>query len=354
MKKFCKDCGTPLKDGTKFCASCGTSVESPYNLVPSKQGATGAQTTPQSKNQVNISATPAAKAATVRVMEQPTEQTIAAMSFAGEMTFLQAMPLSAGLADIECGPGRLLFGNMKRFFSGFRETFHDKKKLVIVLTLSVIWIILNLLSQWGIHSLPVQILSFLTFAGGGMSGGVLEIAGGIAGKGIFAYFLVGIVLPLFSGRNPFKGMGIGVKHLFSVLSPKTGSLPALLMGVGVAWFIFNFLAGRAILPNSMVGIAAFFISLRSLGNSSGFLRSFIASLLVKKRAASADKITAVQSTMAGISVGFALSPLVTVISSIYPGYVYSGYILGLIGIVASVVLLTVTAGKKGEKYDDTE
>jgi hypothetical protein len=80
------------------------------------------------------------------------------------------------------------------------------------------------IAEHGHQPIPVRLLSFLTFAGGGVSGGLLGAVGGAVGKGVFAYFAAETIIPLFSRGTPLKGMGTGVKNLLSSFSVKGKSV----------------------------------------------------------------------------------------------------------------------------------
>ena len=62
----------------------------------------------------------------------------------------------------------------------------NPKQMIPTVVLGIVWLVLALLASFGINPLPVRILSFLTFAQGGMFGGVLGAVGGILGKVVIA------------------------------------------------------------------------------------------------------------------------------------------------------------------------
>ena len=90
---------------------------------------------------------------------------------------------------------------MGKFISGYiRQSLNalkNPKQLIPTVVLGIFWLALALLGSFGINPLPVRILSFLTFAQGGMFGGVLGAVGGILGKLVVVAFLNAAIIPLF-------------------------------------------------------------------------------------------------------------------------------------------------------------
>ncbi|NLD99317.1 MAG: zinc-ribbon domain-containing protein, partial [Fibrobacter sp.] len=94
------------------------------------------------------------------------------------------------------------------------KVLKDPKQMIPTIVLGLFWLVLALLGSFGINPLPVRILSFLTFAQGGMFGGVLGAIGGILGKVVVAAFLNAFIIPLFQKKAPFTGLGGGIKSFF--------------------------------------------------------------------------------------------------------------------------------------------
>lgn len=82
------------------------------------------------------------------------------------------------------------------------KVLKNPKQMIPTIVLGLFWLVLALLGSFGIDPLPVRILSFLTFAQGGMFGGVLGAVGGILGKIVVAAFLNAIIIPLFQKKLP--------------------------------------------------------------------------------------------------------------------------------------------------------
>lgn len=167
----------------------------------------------------------------------------------------------------------------------------------------------------------------------------LQMAGGIVGKGVVA----SLVFSLFSGGNPLRKIGSGLKSMFSSYSLKNLADAGLLMcGIGISFILYNFMAGFAAPSMTMAGISAALLTLRALGSSTGFLRKFFGGFTAKKTAkGKAIDSPAVNRIIGGIATGFILSvPL----SSLH--ILNLPYILGGVLLVAGIALGIVKKSKK--------
>jgi hypothetical protein len=271
--------------------------------------------------------------------------TRAAAAGPGEMTFTGAIPAVQGvLPGMEQGPFKYFFSGVGRLLKGFIGVFRNKKRLIAVIAVSLIWLVLMLLPSLGLQTSKLKWLDFLTFSKGGTSGGLLGQIGGVAGKGMFAYFIFSSALPVFGGGRPFAGIGKGLKRFFGSLSFRDKSaVSSLLSGAGIALAAYNFLTGNALLINSMAGISAFFISLRALANRGGFLRGFLTSITSKFSKGHTAYASAITRFMAGLAAGFAIGVALSA-----TGISVIGYIGGCIFLIAAVIIKIVTRGRKGE------
>ena len=315
MSKFCRNCGAQLKPDVKFCASCGVEVQvaDAQTLAVPSVGATA-----------KMAASASFASAT-----------------AGESCFTHALP-GAGEISAAIGPLKVLFQSLSGLFRGFGSAIKDKKRWIPALILALLWFILTLLPLLGINPMPVKLLSFLTFAGGGTSNGITGLVGGVVGKGVFAYFLMSLVMPLTRGQKPFAGVGRGIKQFFQSIGAKSlAQFSPLLLGAGAALIGYNFMAGNASIQNSMVGIASILLSLRSLSNKTGFLRKFFLSFSKKVGANSTSTGAYVNRLIAGWTSGFAIG---IVISSLKIGSL--SLLLGAILLLTAVILGFVSRGSK--------
>lgn len=257
----------------------------------------------------------------------------------GAQTQMSGQPDAANRADVAQvrdmpGPLRFLKESILVGIKSVLQLLRNPKQMIPMLVLGVFWLILSLLSALGINPRPVRILSFLTFAQGGMYGGVLGAAGGVIGKAVFAYFVSALILPLFSGKNPFKAVGRGLKSFLSGLAVKSASSAGqLVIGAGLSLIVFNFLTGNAGTVNSMAGVVGLVLAVRSLGSRAGFFWGILlssANKLSKGRVATHLTVSCVLSGYAaGSAAGVALSALRAP---------YLPYALGALLIIAGLVL----------------
>lgn len=313
MSKFCRNCGSTLSDSAKFCRSCGT------------------------ETQVAIAKTLAVPS--VGEAATMTENAAFAPASAGEVCFVHVLPQYFSTAT---GPFKCLIQGLTGLLRGFGATFKDKKRWIPALILTLGWFSLTLLPLLGVNPKPVRWLSFLTFAQGGTKGGITGFVGGVFGKGVFAYFLFSLVVPLTRRQKPFAGITGGLKEFFSAMGAKNPKLLApLLGGAGAALIGYNFITGNASLQNSMAGIAAFLLSLRALSNQAGFLRRFFLSFSQKARANGTSTGADASRLMAGWAAGFALG---VVLSALKIGSF--SLLSGAALLAAAIVLGLISRGSK--------
>jgi hypothetical protein len=208
----------------------------------------------------------------------------------------------------------------------------------------VLWLVLAILPALGVNPPAVHLLSFLTFAQGGMFGGALGAVGGILGKAVFAYFFSAMILPLLMGKKPFRGMGRGLKSFFPGLAVQSAAMAAqLLLGLGLALVVFNFLSGNAGLINSMAGVVGFFLALRSLWQRGGFFWGLALSVANKLSRGRVPSAVAVSRVVSGYAAGSALGVALSAVPWPYhPVTAYLPYLAGgalfLIGLILSLAV----------------
>ena len=209
----------------------------------------------------------------------PRAFSFAAPSFTGEAILGSVGGKALGaVSSVVPGPGRVIASSGKSFVASLKSTLKDPKKMIPTLVIAVIWIVLDILKSCGINPVPTQILSFLTFANGGMNGGFFGAMFGIVGKGIFAGALVSLI-GLFAKRNKGQKRSFAdtLKGAFGV---SLDTLGAYLAGVGAAIFFFLLISGGAARISFMGGIATSFLAARA-ALQNGFLRRFISSITSK-------------------------------------------------------------------------
>ena len=303
----CSKCGNELPEGAKICEECGQLVED----------------VSESKTQDNQ-----------KESEEPQQYSFNASSTSGESALGSiGSRLSTAAAGVIPGPGKVVAGNVKSFFGSIAAAFKNPKSLIPAIVLAVIWLVLNILQACGINPVPTQILSFFTFANGGMSGGVLGAIGGIIGKGLFVG-AIGSIIRLITNKNKS-----GKRSLSDSIKGSLGftfdALGAYIAGAGLAFFLFLFISGGATRISFLGGIAAAYLAGMSVLNN-GFLTRLLTSITSKGK----NKASPIpQGIVKGLTSGFALSSFLGLID-IWLVILITGSVLLVGGIVLMILQLT--------------
>lgn len=321
MGKFCTSCGKQLAQGEKFCAGCGSAVLSvpaeiegnaPNEIFPPKD-ILFTSTTKTIKSQV--------KKETKNYAGKVLFSEVPAYRTTGEITLPQELIPFPAIAD-----GERLFTALKsgisRLISGFKKALRDKKRLVLVITLVIIWLLVNLLAALNIFPLPVRLLSWLTAAQGSLIGGTI-------GKGLVAAMLAQFIADQGMLQTVKRGLG----QLGGMTKGMRGAVGPLFVGIAVALIASNLMMSSH-LQNTMVCIAAFLLSAKALAHH-GFLRKFIKALLPKAQNATLTTL------MRGWTLGFSLFVAI----SFLPGG-GNGYVLGILLLIAGGIVIVVGRNKK--------
>jgi hypothetical protein len=320
MGKFCTSCGAALGEGVKFCVKCGTAVlAAPAEVV----GAANEISPPQ-----DFFGSKAAGKIKTKVKKETKDyagkvfsNAVPAYGTAGEITLPQGLTPFPAIADGE-GLFSVLRSGLSRLKGGFKRTLGDKKRLVMVIALVIIWLLVNVLASSGIFPLPVRLLSWLTAAQGSFIGGTI-------GKGLVAALLAQLV----ADQGMLQTVKSGLGQLGGKAKGLRGAAGPLLIGLGVALIAGNLMMSSH-LQNTMVCLAAFLLSAKALTHH-GFLRRLINALLPKAQN------TTVTTLMRGWALGFALFAVI----SFLPGG-GNGYVLGSMLLVIGVILVLVNKNKK--------
>ncbi len=314
---FCPKCGNKLPDNAKFCDKCGN----PVGSVPNNQSVnnqTPAQTPPV---QPTVKSAPEPQAFRFSALNVPGEAAYGAIGNTAMSAVSNAIP----------GPGKQIGTMVKQFFTSIGAAFKDPKRLIPAFVLAVVWLTLNILQACGINPIPTKILSFFTFANGGMSGGVIGAIGGILGKGIFAGALVSLI-GLFTRKGGAKrSFGETLKGAFGV---SLDTLWAYLCGIGTAMLLYLFISGGATRISFMGGIAASFLAARA-ALSGGFLKNLLVSFTKRKSPSDPN----VQGLIRGLSVGFGAAALIG-LANINLILIITGSVLLVGGIVMMILQAT--------------
>ncbi|MFH1020010.1 MAG: hypothetical protein V1782_05280, partial [Pseudomonadota bacterium] len=231
---------------------------------------------------------------------------------------------------------------------GFKESASHPLKLVPALVLALLWLIQVLMPSLGITIPFSRFFSWLTFAGGGLTGGMGALIGGIIGKGLFAGMVTALIMPLFSGKNPFASGMAGLKQWAGAVVPKDlPSVAFLMLGCGLGLIINNFFTGNNSLLNSMLGILMTVSMLQVIGSKGGFIKNLATGLVQKilpKRRTDRLTLTA-NRVLAGMASGTALGVLVSVLRIPWIGYALGG-LLALVGLVLIIIAAQKKAGSR--------
>ena len=298
MANRCKKCGVPLSEGAKFCRTCGTPVMQPESagIKPESRRTEPQRYTPpqpqpyqqagpetdnltgnqqKSKRKLFGRQAKATSQKQTRTFAAGTSAAAAGAAYAGG----QAGNAAASERTAAPGPayadGRYpgLGEYLKSYIRKISDILKDPKQLLPTIVLGAIWMVLSIVGSffWRLP-LPLSILSFLTYAQGGMYGGFLAAAGGIVGKVVVAAFLNAMIMPLFKGGKPFDGVAGGIGGVFKGAAVQgIQELSPLTLGVGAALVLYGFMNSRQSLQEAMVGIVAVIMLLKNIGTKGGFM-----------------------------------------------------------------------------------
>ena len=293
---YCPKCGSLLPDDANFCDNCRNRVGGELQ---------NAADTPQSFD-------------------------FTAQGSAGEAALGTLGAVESGAPAPE-GPVGVVGSGFKSLFTSIGAAFKNPKKLIPAFILAGVWLTLNILRAFGIEPLPLRMLSFLTFANAGTSGGIAGAVGGIVGKGVFAYALVSLI-GLFTRKGGEKRRFVDtLKGAFGVTLE---TLWAYLCGIGAAMLLYLFISGGATRISFMGGAAASFLAARAALNN-GFLKRLLGSFTKSKSPSHPN----VSGLIRGLSVGFAASVLIG-LSGINLILIIAGSVLVVGGAVMMILSAT--------------
>ena len=310
MGEFCTSCGAPINKGVRFCTECGASAfqsnESTQMSTKTLEAAKSQEAIERTMNSVN--------------RKPPINQ--------ASDDAPQHSPIGAGKF-------------IREYIKESLKVLKNPKQMIPTIVLGIVWLVLALLTSFGINPLPVRILSFLTFAQGGMFGGVLGAVGGILGKVVVAAFLNAAIVPLFQKKAPFSGIGGGIKGFFNGLALKSITAVApLLGGLGVTFSLYACMNSAQSLQNTMVGIIAFVILLQNIGRQGGFLWGLVFFLANNVSKGRTPSYIGVIRFIGGMTLGFALGVALSVMGLRWCLW------LGALLLIAAYIFGIVTKGKK--------
>ena len=182
-------------------------------------------------------------------------------------------------------------------------------KLLPTIAISLVWLIIGILSSlWKPFPWPMQFLSFLSYAEGGLFGGFFGAVGGIVGKVVMAVFINSLVLPLFEKKPPFVGVKGGLKGMVDSIKNDTAKgLSPLLTGVGLSLLLYTLMNINQRWQNSMVGIVSLVMLLQTIGNKGSFFMGLIFSAARSLTKGKVPPLIDVTRFLSGMTIGFAIA-----------------------------------------------
>ena len=243
---------------------------------------------------------------------------------AGKMTV--AIKKKINIPDPAMGPVGFTVSSFKAAIKGISTVLKKPKILFTTLFISALQAGLSYLKILMPSSFFVTIASFFTFAQGGMYAGLIGAAGGVVGKGIYAWFMNTLFFSDSKGKSRNE-------HNEKPEKKTKGKFALFLAGVGIALIAYNFLTGNASVENSVIGITAIAACIRAIKKKNGFLIGFVCSF---------TKGRMTRNTAAGVIKGMALGFLAGVLSSLK----FTGIICYIAGAIIFVIALILLAGRK--------
>ena len=315
----CSNCNKPIKENANFCEFCGEKV-----ISKNQKNTTKNKKLSKKIKLKNISS----------AVKSVTSNDMVASAHAGEMTFIQPLNIENNiLPNTDLMPLKYTLNSVKRLLRNMKVLIKDKKKRKPAVALTLVWTIIMFL---GSNSLLSNVVNFLTFSKGGTSGGLIGIVGGNIGKGVFAYFITILIMPLLKGKKSLAFLKGGFIDAVKMVGNKRITTKAsAFLGIGSALILYNFMSSDASLSNSMIGIASLIMTIRILSRKTGFLRGLIISFITKYSKNKKVESLSVNSIISGFALGFALSVALST-----TGINFIGYLVGTVSLVASFIMKT--------------
>ena len=190
---------------------------------------------------------------------------------------------------------------------GKKIVFAFKHPLMLLPTVLImgIWILLGFLKSHFGESRLLSVFNFLTFAQGGLFGGVVGAIGGIIGKIMVAGLLNALILPLFvRGKKPGERFREGFRQFGeSFTFDSLRALSVFLLGMGLALLLYSLVNITQRWQEGLVGIAGALVLVQSITRRGGMVGSLLYSLVAGLSRKIPSQIT-ITRFISGMSVGF--------------------------------------------------
>lgn len=316
----CKNCNKPLKENANVCKFCNEKIKSKdeKNTKNKKLG-----------KKVNLENN-------LSAIKSVTHNNLTASTRKGEMTLILPANIEDNiLPNDDLMPSKYILQSLKKLLRNMKSLIRDKKKRKPAIIITLIWTIIMIFNNlFDSNTIPFNIINFLTFSNGGTSGGLIGVVGGNIGKGVFAYFITTLIMPLIKGKKPFSFIKGGFIDAIKIVGNREIRTKAhAFLGIGLALILYNFMSSDASLSNSMIGIASLIMSIRMLSRKTGFLRGLIISFIGKYSKNKNVESLSVNRIISGFALGFALSVILST-----TGISFIGYLVGSIFLIVSFII----------------
>lgn len=222
---------------------------------------------------------------------------------------------------------------LKAYFKQCLEVFKHPKMLLPTAILAVVWIGLGILQNKVGRNLPLSILNFLTFAQGGLYGGVLGAIGGILGKIVVAAFVNVMIVPLFYKQNPFANLKSGFDEVVQNIKFNSNeAIASLLKGFGAALLLYSIFNVTQSRENSMVGIVSVVALVSAVARKGGFLWGLVLSWMNTVSKGKVPSYQRVVRALTGMSLGFTLGVVLSAAGSMW------AWAVGLVALIVGWIM----------------
>lgn len=206
----------------------------------------------------------------------------------------------------------------------------DKRKWTTVLLLSTASIAVLTLDATGKQSLQVGLISYLL--GGERGSGIFQTTGWMVSRAVYSYFMVSTLIPILLGEYRFQGWKKGLKRIREINYKKESNIIMILLGLVVSMYVYNFLSGKALFKNSMIGLILTVMTFKVYISDESMVKLQVERLIL--RAKRTDNIckTFSDRLLLGMGVGFLLSVVLSGLNIFYTSYFVGTFIL--IGVLA--------------------
>lgn len=174
------------------------------------------------------------------------------------------------------GPISTVLSGVGMFFRGIGGMFKNPKALLAALLSALVWVLALVLPRVGADVLPVRALSAITFATGGLEGGVIHRFFGYFGKGMIA----ASVTSLFMGGG--RRIGTGFKNIGKGLSDVKGIF-SFIFGMLTSCLIYFLIQGKSGMEALPAAFAGALLAVQAAGSTTGWIRSVARSWTAKKK-----------------------------------------------------------------------